>query len=289
MMKFIRLFTKTLAIVIFGTLIVLYIVLAPVIAMPLYNFILFFPDKHVYNVDKEIASMKTLLGAEKEDVFFLSPKGVKLHGWLFQLPGDKPIVLVSHGNAGSLVHRLPLAFNLLVSGVSVFLYDYEGYGLSDGHPSLGSICQDGLAAYDYLNKEKKYPSEKIIGYGESLGTGVTCYLSSQRSLSKLVLQAPFVSLMNAGGDHFFWLKLYPPFLFPKQPLDNLAILSRPHPPVLLVHGMADSILSYHYSEEIMKKALPPVQLLLLPHANHNDIGAVDRDLFLSALQRFWNL
>lgn len=287
LMKLLHLFTGALATTAFWSWVFLYILLAPIVAMPFYNFMLFFPDRHAYDVKKQIASMKTLLGAEKQDVFFHSPKGVRLHGWLFQLPGEKPVVLVSHGNAGSIVHRLPLAFNLLASGVSVFLYDYEGYGLSDGHPSLETICQDSISAYDYLSKEKKYAHEKIIGYGESLGTGVTCYLALHRNFSKIVLQAPFVSLPSAAGDHFIWLKLYPQFLFPSPHLDNLAVLSKPHPPVLLLHGMLDSTLSYHYSEDIMKKALASVQLVLLPHADHNDIGIVDKELFLTSLRSFW--
>jgi hypothetical protein len=195
--------------------------------------------------------------------------------------------LVSHGNGGNIAYRLPLAFNLLQSGVSVFLYDYEGYGASEGSPSIEAICKDGLSAYDYLIAVKKYQPANIIGYGESVGTGITSYIASQRHFTGIVLQSPYTSLIQAGCDSLPWLRLYPHFLFPKPELNNVEIFTHPHPPLLIIHGKRDSILSYHYSEQIMKRALPPAELVLLPHAGHNDAPSVDKDLLMPALKAFW--
>ncbi len=72
--------------------------------------------------------MKNLLGVHWKDLVFYTPDKIKLHGWLFRLPGNKSVAMISHGNGGNIFYCLPMTFNLLRSGVSVFMYDYEGYG-----------------------------------------------------------------------------------------------------------------------------------------------------------------
>src|SRR3990167_400700 len=117
--------------------VVSYIVFSPRVACALFSQILFFP--HPAN---ELYGIKALAGVPKQDVFFLSAGGRKLHGWLFEKPGARKTVLFLHGNAGNISHRLGFAGSLLDAGASVFLFDYGGYGLSEGSPDLRRVLED---------------------------------------------------------------------------------------------------------------------------------------------------
>ncbi len=146
--------------------------------MPLYNRMLFFflilttTNKHsVLNSEGWLVS-----GCQKRDVYFTARNGNQLHGWLLSLPTAKRIFLVSHGNGGNIASRLTLAEALIKSGNSVFLYDYQGYGRSQGQPTVTNICDDAICAFDYLVKKEKFEPQSIIAYGESIGTGSTCVL-----------------------------------------------------------------------------------------------------------------
>jgi len=252
-------------------LLLLYALFIPALWLPLFNVAIFYPDRQHYDLALDIARIEKQFGAKYENVYFPAQNKQTLNGWLFALPSASKVILVCHGNAGNIAYRLPLATLLLSCGASVFLYDYQGYGESAGRPSLSNVCADAIAAFDYLVEVRKLRPAEIVGYGESIGAGVICELAKKRSLSALILQSGFFSLAAAGRDFYPWLRLYPEWFFPEPRMDTAIFLSKPHPPLLLIHGMKDEVLSYHYSARLMKKALPPKQLLLLPNTGHNDV------------------
>lgn len=264
----------------------LYVIFVPRFWGSTLNRFIFFPDKRSYELRDNILFLKKHFQVDYECLKIPTENGEKLNAWLFLLPHAKKIALVSHGNAGNICYRLPLANMLLASGLSVLLYDYEGYGESSGKPTVTNVVNDGVAAFDYLVKEKNWQPENIVLYGESLGTGVTCELARKRKPGGLILQSGFYSLCQTGRDLIAWLKLYPDCLFPEPHMNNALTLSQPHPPVLIMHGMVDNILNYHNSEKLMAESVPPKQLLLLPHAGHNDIVAKNGHEMAVAINAF---
>jgi uncharacterized protein len=223
-------------------------------------------------------------GVPKVDVQIQSGK-TKIDGWLFETKGADKIVLVSHGNAGNLAHRAVIADALIEAGLSVLLYDYQGYGRSEGSPSVKNVCQDGVAAYDYLI-EKGYKPESIILYGESLGCAVATNISSQRKAAGLILQSGFSSLRNIACEKYLLFNAYPPFLFPKPRLDSLAVLKKPHPPLLIMHGRHDYTIPYTHSEKMYETAVGKKSLVIFDDAGHNDVFDTSRAKFLSAVKLF---
>lgn len=269
----------------FAILACVYVLLSPMVAMPLYERLLFFPITGEY--DKALVSQfeKVLAdrGITKVDATFPGPQGKQLRGWFFKQPHPGKVMLVSHGNGGNISHRFVLAQILLRCGTSVFLYDYEGYGESEGSPSVPGICADGLAAFDYLVRAEKIPPGDIIAYGESLGTGVSCYLSTQRQVGGLILQSPFPSLLYAAHDRLWFTWLYPSNWFPD--LNNLAVLKAAHPPVLIIHGGNDPILPQRYSQVLFDQATAPKQLCLIPDMGHC-LDTTDEPEFFPAVRTF---
>ncbi len=270
----------------FFALMISYIMFSPIVLGSLYDRLLFYPDKKYYQqIEALLNEIITPLGIVKEDVYIPVQNQANIHAWYFKKPSAKLTFLISHGNAGNICYRLHLLKALLPYG-SVLLYDYEGYGKSGGEPSRQSIFADGLAAYDYLVKQQSVNPDDLILYGESLGCGVSCEISKARKVGGMILQSGWSSLYNVAQDKFLLFHLYPDYFFAQPHFDNVAILMRPHAPLLLIHGLQDKILPCRYSEEIFAKAYKPKQLVLLPNAGHNDIGEVDAALYAQSISNF---
>jgi alpha-beta hydrolase superfamily lysophospholipase len=264
----------------------LYLLLSPAVAVPLYNFVIFHPLPENQDLGDQIAKMEQVFHCRFEEVVFAAQDGEKLRAWYFVIPGAKKTLLFSHGNGGCLKHRLALCPLLLQTGCSVFMYDYEGFGDSTGSASVPKICQDAVAAYDYLTKARQIAPLDVIAYGESIGAGVSSELSQQRKLGGIILQSPFTSLPEAGADKIPYLRLYPQWSYPTPTLNNLEILRHPHPPLLLIHGMKDDMLPSRYSQQIFSAAATAKTLVLLPHADHVNIYKTDLHETIPALNKF---
>lgn len=257
-----------------------YVLFCPLVAMPFYNTCIFHPyvtGDYGYS---------ELGGIKKQDVYFENQAKQRLHGWYFANPNAKKTVLFSHGNAGNLTHRKTTIEMLLYSGASVFIYDYSGYGLSHGSPSVNNCCEDAVAAYDYLKNKLKVKPESIILYGESIGTGFTCQLAKQRSCAAIILQSPFQSLPQIAREKVPLACIYPSFTFPVNHLDTLSYLKNQHPPVLLIHGQKDDLIPAHNSEDLYKCASEKKSIVRLPNAGHNDVSNNVNFECLSALSSF---
>jgi uncharacterized protein len=261
-----------------------YVLLSPSLAMPLYSHLLFYPD-YPSRYEAERYQLKSLDGVPRENLRIPSSNGHTLDAWFFRKPGSTRVALVSHGNAGNLSYRTALATDLLQAGVSVLLYDYQGYGLSNGSPTVKHICDDGLATYDYLREKLGYDPKNIILVGESLGCAVACQTSTARTCCALILLYGFSSLKSIACDKFFVLRAYPVALFPKPNLDNVAVLKSPHPPLLIMHGEHDQTVPVSHGKHLFAAAAEPKKLVILPNSGHY-IAQEDHDLFMSSLKEF---
>lgn len=248
-----------------------YVLLSPPVAWPLYNSLLFQPG-HKLGSEEPWKSLETQFKVQRKDVCFAASDGTTIHGWFFKQPNTNRVFLVSQGRGGSLYNRSGMARMLLHCQGSVLLYNYRGYGKSEGRPSLDGVCLDAVAAYDYLLKNEHYEPNQIVAYGESFGTGVTGQLASQRKVGAVVLQSGFSSLIRASRDKMPWLKLYPDSWFPKQRMDNVAVFNRMHPPLLIVHGQKDRMLSVQNAIDLFHSSISTKDLLILPDGDHGSFG-----------------
>jgi alpha-beta hydrolase superfamily lysophospholipase len=261
-----------------------YVFLSPLVAWPLYNTIVFRPSKTTRDVDAYLKIVETHFLAKKRDIVFPSANGKLLHAWFFELPNTRRVFLFSHGRGGSIGKKLNVTCELLRCGGSVFQYDYQGYGDSQGSPSIEGVCDDTVAAYDYLIEHEHRKSANIIAYGESFGTGVSGQLVTRRKVGGVILHSGYSSLLRAGRDWLPWLRLYPDSWFPHQVLDNVAVFSKPHPPLLIVHGTRDQLLTYRNAEDLYQKAVEPKMMLMIPQGPHICFGP--KGEFFTAVSEF---
>lgn len=265
---------------------ILFFLLSPICLFQLTRILLFFPDQTAYDIAQPLQFIEEKLKTKVEEVKFKTANGKLLNGLYFARQGAKQVFLLSHGNAGNNAHRLPNIVHMLNLGASVLVYDYQGYGKSEGDPSVKGIVEDGVAAYDFLHKVKGWSPKQILAYGESLGCAVTCQIAKQREVAGIVLQSGFSSLPIAARDRFIWLHLFPDFTFPQPQLNNCDFLAHSKAPLLLIHGEKDCVLPIKYADQMFAAASCPKQLVRLKNSGHNDVLNLDLKEYTAALGSF---
>jgi fermentation-respiration switch protein FrsA (DUF1100 family) len=256
-------FTITMSVLAF--LLVAAIAASPRFSERFYRRMIFYPTK----AKPSDYTLKTLGGCQREDVFFENKGGQKLHAFFFRQTNSSCTILFSHSNAGNVDDWSPLTAKLLATGASVFAYDYRGYGLSQGQPSVSGICQDGLAAYDYLVNVAKVNPATIILFGGSLGSGVTCEIARQRACAGIILHAAFSSLRALVLELMPPTRFLPNLLFFRPELNNARILARLKTPLLILHGQYDEMVPVSQAETLLKASASTAKsLIVMPGASH---------------------
>ncbi len=254
------------------------------VCVVLFVMLRWFEHSQVYHPDRVLNASGAELGRPFEEVLFKASDGVELNGWFFPANTNSPrarlAVLVCHGNAGNISHRLELCRALLDTGVSVFVFDYRGYGRSQGRPSEEGTYRDGQAAHQWL-QQKGFSGTNIIAFGESLGGGVASELALREPLGGLILQSTFTSIPDIGADLFPWL---PVRWLSRIRYDTLSKLPRLKIPVLVMHSRADEIIPFHHGERNFAAANEP-KLFRELKGEHND-ALDDRQGFIAGLEKF---
>ena len=252
-----------------------YFALSPVFGKSLYYLLLFRPSVYPrgYYEYREVAGVKA------EDVFFPTANGAKLHGWYFYKPDSKYVVLMHHGQGGNLAILQTYIDAALRSNASMMVYDYRGYGRSQGKPSINGICEDAEAALGFLSKVKRWQPKQIIDLGLSMGTGPASELALKHNFAGVILVAPFTTLRTACRDVVPFLKVYPDALWPDHDIGpEFLVAKRQHPPILIFHGEHDNYLPVRYSEKLSKIGRQPLQLVRL-NGGHGNIAKQGSPMF----------
>ena len=222
-------------------------------------------------------------GLSFEDVYLSASDGVRLHGWF--VPGQKDITwLWCHGNAGNISHRLE---NLLLIHhhlkVGIFLFDYRGYGLSQGTPTEQGTYRDALAALEYLGSRKGVDPNRIVYFGRSLGTAVAVDLAVHRQPLGLILESPFASARDMARLSFPWLPLH---LLVGHKYDSLSKMDKVSCPLLIVQGEKDEIVPSSQALKLYDMANEPKSLSIIPDTGHNNLYITGGDSYWAALANF---
>lgn len=189
-----------------------------------------------------------------EDVSFTTSDG-KMHGWY--LPAEKPeaVLLLCHGTAGNLSARgqgLPEYSRRYRS--SIFVFDYPGYGYSEGKPTEKGCYEAAQAAYDWLRTQHQFRPEQIVIYGESLGGGIAVDLASRNTCGALILVHTFANLPEVAQAQYPWL---PVTLLMRNRFDSEAKIGSVKAPLFITHGTADRLIPFEHSMRVYNNAVGP--------------------------------
>jgi uncharacterized protein len=208
-------------------------------------------------------------GFRYEDVHFTSADGTKLHGWFIPHPNPTRAILYCHGNGEDVASVGELAAHLSnVLQASVFVFDYRGYGHSEGSPNEAGCIADGDAAQRWLATRMCLRPNDVIVMGRSLGSAVAIALAGQNGTRALVLENAFPTMPDVAAIHFPWL---PVRWVMKNRYDNLNRIRRYNGPLLQSHGTADVLIPIGLARSLFD-ASPSrnKKWLELPNRGHND-------------------
>jgi uncharacterized protein len=220
-------------------------------------------------------------GLSFEDADFKAADGTKLHGWY--VPHEKPAaaIIFCHGNAGNITHRVNILQRLHDDvGASVLIFDYRGYGRSEGKPNEAGVLSDARAARAWLAKREKIPEKDIILMGESIGGTVAVDLAAKDGAKGLVLISTFTSVPDVAAHHY---PIIPVRLLMRTRLDAVGQIANFKGPLLQMHGQADTIVPFQLGRRLFEAANEPKQFLAFPNYEHNDFPPNE---FFAALRQF---
>ncbi|MBN2022078.1 MAG: alpha/beta hydrolase [Pirellulales bacterium] len=224
-------------------------------------------------------------GLAFEDAWFAAEDGTRLHGWYCPNRNARAAVLFLHGNAGNITHRAD-AVRLLQErlGVSVLVFDYRGFGRSEGSPDQEGVLQDARAARAWLASREGVAEQDIVLLGRSLGGGIAVELAAADGARGLILQSTFTSLRDVAAS----IPAAAPWsLVMRSRLDSLSRISQYHGPLLQSHGDADRLIPYRQGLALFHAANEPKQFVTIPGGDHNDPQSVEYyhvlDQFLTQL------
>jgi hypothetical protein len=231
-------------------------------------------------------SWKAPRGAE--EVWFRTADGVRLYGWYFRA-GAQPAegtVIYFHGNGGNLSYCDWVGEQLARRGFDVLLFDYRGYGQSEGSPvGERELYADADAAYDFVVKERGADPRRVALYGQSLGTAAAVDLAARKACGALVVESGLSSAADMAGVVIPWL---PGFVrgLTKNKFDSKSKLQRVGCPVFVAHGDRDQIIPASQGQSLFDAAPEPKQLKIVKGAGHNDLSIVGGEQYIDTLAEF---
>jgi fermentation-respiration switch protein FrsA (DUF1100 family) len=238
------------------------------------NRLLYFPTGR-------LATTPAALGLDADDLPVVTEDGVRLHGWWIRGSG-KRVLLFFHGNAGNIADRLERTKILNTRfGLDVFLFDYRGYGRSQGSPSEEGLYRDARAVYTAAVSAGFRP-EQIVVFGESLGAAVAVDLARRWACAGLVLEAPFLSIPAVARIHYPFV----PAFFVRSRFDNLSKIADVTAPKLILVPEFDEVVPPIQGRRLFETARGARELLVVPGAHHNDAFVVGGETYWGAWEKF---
>jgi hypothetical protein len=218
-----------------------------------------------------------------EDAAFVTSDGLKLHAWYVPANGAAGTVLFCHGNAGNVSHRLETVAVLHKLGMNVLVFDYRGYGKSEGRPTEAGTYRDAEAAWSYLVEARGEKPERIVIHGRSLGGPVAAHLAMGRSPAGLIVESSFHDITELGAELFPWL---PVRWLSRMKYRTAEYVKDVRCPVLVIHSRTDDMIAFHHAEKIFAAAPRPKRLLEI-HGAHNGAFLDSADIYNPALRQFF--
>jgi fermentation-respiration switch protein FrsA (DUF1100 family) len=205
---------------------------------------------------------------QAEEITLTSADGTRLLAWFVKPQDGHPVVLYFQGNGGAPRHRVPRFKPLVADGTGLLALSYRGYAGSEGSPSETGFIADATALYDFAAAH--YPADRIVLWGESIGSGVAVALAAQKPAAALILEAPFTSAAAVAVRSYPYL---PVRLLMKDQFRSDERIGRVKMPLLILHGAADRVVPIALGEQLFSLANEPKRFVRFARGGHNDLDA----------------
>jgi len=224
--------------------------------------IVFVPDAP----DRKLVASPKQAGLAFEEVNLLTSDNIKLHAWYVAGRNNKPVVLFFHGNAGNISHRIGTIAMLNSLGLNVLVFDYRGYGKSNGSASEQGTYLDARAAWDYLLQTKNFRPQNIVIFGRSMGGAVAANLATEVKAGAVILESTFTSVPDMAAELYPWLPVY---MLVRIRYDNLEKIKAIKSPIMVLHSREDEIIPFRHGKALFIAANDP-KIFFFLKSSHND-------------------
>ena len=241
------------------------LIIVAVIMAGLFVLVRYLESTGVFFPSRDLGLSPSVMGLPWDDAYFKTKDNVTLNGWFFKNPHASSTIIFAHGNAGNMSDRLFKIKFFYDLGLNVFIFDYRGYGKSEGKPSEAGIYLDAQGAYDYLQSQGRVNMKNIILYGASIGGAVAIDLATRRNAALLVVES---SITNAQD----MVKIFYPFVpsfFLSLKFDSINKVRALKVPKLFIHSPDDEVVPYWVGQKLFEAAAQPKEFLKI-HGGHND-------------------
>lgn len=208
--------------------------------------------------------------ADFAEDFATTKDGVKMQLWYRKPNPGFPTVLYFHGNAGHMGDRAGIFAALAQKGFGLLAVSYRGYGKSGGEPSEQGLYNDARTAIQYLLEHKQTPINRIMIFGESLGTGVATQMAVEYDISMLILQAPYRSVSGRAGEIYYFI---PVKQLIKDKFQSIKKIAKVKAPLLIFHGEKDDVIPIRHGKTMLEAAICPKKAYFMPNVAHNDFDS----------------
>ena len=236
----------------------------------------------VYHPVKKLRATPAAIKLPYEDLYLTTSDDITIHGWWVPAKHEKGTVLFCHGNAGNISHRLGTVKILNAMDLNVLIFDYRGFGKSEGSPSEKGTYRDAEAAWRYVTAVRKIKPDTIILHGRSLGGAVASWLAVKHTPSMLILESTFTSMRDIASYH---CSFTPAVLIITYKYNTIDIIKNLHCPLLIIHSKDDEVIPYSHGKRIYNAAPGPKEFVTISGTHNHGIWD-SIGLYREALRQF---
>jgi hypothetical protein len=243
----------------------------------------------IYVPDRTLEMTPGDLAIPFEEVRFPASDGLRLHGWLVPAPDARLTLVWFHGNAGNISHRVEnIGFLRRAIPLNIFIFDYRGYGRSDG--SLADLSEeatyrDAEGALAYVLGRVDLRETRLVYFGRSLGAAIAVEMARRHPPAGLILETPFTSIKDMARVLLPWL---PVGGLVRTQYDSMTRIREVHVPLLVLHGDRDDIVPFEQGRRLFEAANEPKTFYPIRGAHHNDTFVAGGRPYFDAWARFLN-
>lgn len=231
---------------------------------------------------------------DAERIEFANAKGHLLRGWYVQTKGAEKTILVCPGNAGTVSMYLPYANVFAKGGFNVMIFHYQGFGTSEGVPSIFSLQGDVDAAFEYLTEVRQVPVENVGVFGVSLGSVLSYYIAARQKIGALAVEDSFIPselvdrFFQGNQPAFLGMALKTTLAGILPNVDPIANISKIQCPIFMLHGERDRLLPTIATLKIAARTVSPLRVWVMQGVGHapESLEVNDRE-YAHQLQRFF--
>ncbi|KMY69221.1 alpha/beta hydrolase [Desulfocarbo indianensis] len=241
-----------------------------------------FIESQIFFPERRLESQPGDWGLPHEEQWIVGEEGVRLHAWWLPAPEARTVLLFFHGNAGNISHRLDNLRRLHAWGLSVLIFDYRGYGKSQGKISEPGFYADSRAALAAGLARAQATGCRLVLFGRSLGGAAAVSVAAEPRVAGVILESTFTNLGDMAKVHF----PLPGLGRLGSRFNSLGRIAEVRAPKLFIHGDRDDIVPWELGRRLYEAAPDPKSWLSLPGAGHNDTYLVGGDGYFRAIREF---